>query len=217
MGHLDFLLGSAGDLFEFGSFGHTGFTGTSIWIDPRTGSIVILLTSALHPDGKGNVLALRGKVATIAAAAVESGDPNEGSEWLGQGLPGYFRENPRTRVEARFPVNERATRPADPARLKMVLSGADVLEARSFAPIVNKTVGLLTNQTGFTRGGLSTIDLLLSSKAKEAGVKVVTLFSPSTASVGISTRMCSRMSTRERGFRSIPCTTKTGGGLRCPS
>ena len=170
--------GARGDLFEFGSFGHTGFTGTSIWIDPRTGSIVILLTSALHPDGKGNVLALRGKVATIAAAAVESGDPNEGSEWLGQGLPGYFRENPRTRVEARFPVNERATRPADPARLKMVLSGADVLEARSFAPIVNKTVGLLTNQTGFTRGGLSTIDLLLSSKAKEAGVKVVTLFSP---------------------------------------
>jgi uncharacterized protein YbbC (DUF1343 family) len=56
------------------SFGHTGFTGTSLWIDPETEMFVILLTSRLHPDGKGPApIALRSEVATLAAEAVESG------------------------------------------------------------------------------------------------------------------------------------------------
>jgi CubicO group peptidase (beta-lactamase class C family) len=49
------------------SFGHTGFTGTSIWLDPQSRSAVIFLSNRLHPDGKGNVTKLRGEVATIAA------------------------------------------------------------------------------------------------------------------------------------------------------
>ena len=52
-----------------GSFGHTGFTGTSIWIDPVTGAYVVFLSSRLHPDGKGDVTPLRARVTTIAAAA----------------------------------------------------------------------------------------------------------------------------------------------------
>lgn len=59
-----------GDLFPVGSFGHTGFTGTSVWIDPCTETFVILLTSRLHPDGKGNVVSLRRKFASAAAAAI---------------------------------------------------------------------------------------------------------------------------------------------------
>src|SRR5579871_6284499 len=42
-----------GDLFPIGSFGHTGFTGTSLWIDPTTQTYDILLTNAVHPRGKG--------------------------------------------------------------------------------------------------------------------------------------------------------------------
>ena len=61
---------SRGDLFPIGSFGHTGFTGTSIWLDPTTQTAVIFLSSRLHPDGGGDVTALRGRVATLAAAAV---------------------------------------------------------------------------------------------------------------------------------------------------
>ena len=57
-----------GDLFRKGvSFGHTGFTGTSMWIDPESGGFVLLLSSAVHPAGKGSVLALRRQVATLAA------------------------------------------------------------------------------------------------------------------------------------------------------
>jgi uncharacterized protein YbbC (DUF1343 family)/CubicO group peptidase (beta-lactamase class C family) len=61
-----------GDLFGPASFGHTGFTGTSIWIDPDTGVFVILLTSRLYPDGKGATpTRLRREVATLAAQAID--------------------------------------------------------------------------------------------------------------------------------------------------
>jgi len=60
-----------GDVFTKGvSFGHTGFTGTSIWIDPPTRSAVIFLSNRVHPDGKGNVTKLRSQVATIAGNAL---------------------------------------------------------------------------------------------------------------------------------------------------
>ena len=59
-----------GDLFSTGSYGHTGFTGTSIWIDPATQTVVVFLSNRVHPNGAGNVTALRGRVATLAAAAV---------------------------------------------------------------------------------------------------------------------------------------------------
>ncbi len=59
-----------GDLFSLRSFGHTGFTGTSIWIDPQTETVVVFLSSRVHPDGGGNVVRLRGLVATLAVAAV---------------------------------------------------------------------------------------------------------------------------------------------------
>jgi CubicO group peptidase (beta-lactamase class C family) len=59
-----------GDLFSPRSFGHTGFTGTSIWIDPETQTVVVFLSSRVHPDGRGDVVRLRGLVATLAAAAV---------------------------------------------------------------------------------------------------------------------------------------------------
>ena len=59
-----------GEIFSDRSFGHTGFTGTSIWIDPQSETVVIFLSNRVHPDGRGNVTALRGRVATLAAAAV---------------------------------------------------------------------------------------------------------------------------------------------------
>lgn len=68
--------GPRGRHFGTKSYGHTGFTGTSIWIDPETEMFVILLTSRLHPDGKSPApLALRSEVATLAAAAVADSPP----------------------------------------------------------------------------------------------------------------------------------------------
>lgn len=62
--------GNRGDVFMKGvSYGHTGFTGTSIWIDPPSKTAVIILCNRVHPDGKGNVSKLRSQVATIAGKA----------------------------------------------------------------------------------------------------------------------------------------------------
>ena len=59
-----------GDLFGTGSYGHSGYTGTSIWIDPETETSVVLLTNRVHPDDKGDIIALRSKVANVVAASI---------------------------------------------------------------------------------------------------------------------------------------------------
>ena len=59
-----------GELFPVGSFGHTGFTGTSIWIDPASQTYVVMLANSVHPKLRPAITPLRGRVATIVAAAV---------------------------------------------------------------------------------------------------------------------------------------------------
>jgi CubicO group peptidase (beta-lactamase class C family) len=59
-----------GSIFPPGSYGHTGFTGTSIWIDPFSNTFLILLTNRVHPDGKGDIRSLQRTLATLAAEAV---------------------------------------------------------------------------------------------------------------------------------------------------
>jgi uncharacterized protein YbbC (DUF1343 family) len=62
--------GNRGDLFPAGaSFGHTGFTGTSMWIDPASRTYVILLANSVHPHPRSPVTPLRRQVATIAASS----------------------------------------------------------------------------------------------------------------------------------------------------
>jgi uncharacterized protein YbbC (DUF1343 family) len=54
--------------FGAGSYGHTGYSGTSLWIDPKRGFYLIILTSRLHPNGKGDVKPLRRNLAELVAA-----------------------------------------------------------------------------------------------------------------------------------------------------
>ncbi len=63
-----------GDLFTDAAFGHGGFTGTAIWIDPAQELFVIFLSNRVHPDGRGSVNALAGRIGTIAAAAIRPAD-----------------------------------------------------------------------------------------------------------------------------------------------
>lgn len=83
-----------GELFpKDRSYGHTGFTGTSLWLDPATKTAVILLTNRLHPDEKGNVTPLRRQVSTLAARAVGYGKPEKSPRNL---LEDYLRNGSRT-------------------------------------------------------------------------------------------------------------------------
>jgi CubicO group peptidase (beta-lactamase class C family) len=63
--------GTRGMVFPIGSFGHTGFTGTSLWMDPRSDTYVVLLTSAIDPREDPPIAYLRGDVATETARALQ--------------------------------------------------------------------------------------------------------------------------------------------------
>jgi CubicO group peptidase (beta-lactamase class C family) len=64
--------GPRGDMFPVGSYGHTGWTGGSLWIDPFSKTFVIFLSNRNHPTEAGNVIALRHKLGTLAAEALEN-------------------------------------------------------------------------------------------------------------------------------------------------
>lgn len=62
---------NGGDLFGPRAYGHTGYTGTSIWIDPETQTMVIFLTNRVHPNDKGEIISMRSRVANIVASAIK--------------------------------------------------------------------------------------------------------------------------------------------------
>jgi uncharacterized protein YbbC (DUF1343 family)/CubicO group peptidase (beta-lactamase class C family) len=152
-----------GDLLPVGSFGHTGWTGTSIWIDPTTRTYIILLTNAVHPRGKGIAIALRSKVATAVAAALPlATSEKEALRW--ESITGY---NEALSAARRMSV-----------RNGSVKNGIDVLEGHGFEALQvagrNRRIGLVTNQTGVDGDGRRTIDVL----AQAPGVTLQVIFSP---------------------------------------
>ena len=164
--------GPRGEVFPLGSYGHTGWTGTSIWIDPFSKTFVIFLSNRNHPTEKGNVGALRKKLGTLAAQWVTDFDfgnvvgalpPPEQADAGRAGSP---------LPAARGNTNNGAhgvTRPTSPT-----LNGIDVLVKNKFAPIKGKRIGLITNHTGQDRARRATIDLLKDAP----GVTLVALFGP---------------------------------------
>jgi uncharacterized protein YbbC (DUF1343 family) len=118
---------------------------------------VIFLSNRVHPDGKGDVTPLRGRVATIAAAAIATG-----------GVARMPQPTLRPRSGSASSAVE------SPSDLAPAQAGIDVLEAEGFARLRGKHVGLVTNQSGRSSGGASTIELL----AHASGVTLVALFSP---------------------------------------
>ena len=143
-----------GRIFPLGSFGHTGFTGTALWIDPFSKTFWIFLSNRVHPDGRGSVLTLEGALANLAAEAVMGFN----FAYVPGSLP------PRPEVEPRGRRREEAE----------VLNGIDVLAGQKFAPLQGLRVGLITNHTGHDRERNPTIDLL--KRAPDVQLKV--LFSP---------------------------------------
>jgi len=161
-----------GEFLPLGSFGHTGFTGTSMWIDPFTNTYVILLTNAVHPNGTGSVVGLRSKVANVVAQALDLGKEIHDKDPL-LAITGYNEAGAGSRRMA--------------YRNGTVLNGIDVLEANHFDALkpaegdaAPRKIGIVTNQTGIDAAGRRTIDVLNSVP----GVKVAALFSPEHGSLG---------------------------------
>ena len=159
-----------GELFPVGSFGHTGFTGTSVWIDPADDAYVVLMSNAVYPNGPTGITAVRGAVANAAAVAlgVRSDHGRLITEITGynESLSGVRRWQDRN---------------------GSVQTGIDVLEADHFAELAKLAakhggtlrIGLLTNQTGLDAQGRRTIDVLAKdAEAAVPGLQLKRLFSP---------------------------------------
>lgn len=147
--------GPRGEVFPLGSYGHTGWTGTRLWIDPFSRTATIFLSNRNHPDEGGNVVGLQRELGTLAAQAIEGFD--------------------FTKVEGALPP--------DPAKQSMVrgetkdgpvLNGIDVIKRDGFRQLRGRRIGLITNHTGIDRERNPTIDLLQAAPE----VKLVALFAP---------------------------------------
>ena len=141
-----------GELFPLGSVGHTGFTGTSLWIDPATQSYVILLANTVHPKRRPAITPLRAKVATIAAASLGVDAPRSTLTGYNETMAGVRRHVTRT---------------------GQVQTGLDVLIGEKFARLRGKRVGLITNHTGLDGAGRPGFLVM-----REMGVNLTVLFSP---------------------------------------
>lgn len=168
-----------GEFFPLGSFGHTGFTGTSIWIDPTSETFVVFMSNRVHPDGKGDVVPLRARVATIAASAIEDMPIEKWKEAearynaaVAAQIPGFVE---RKKLSDAFSNLEILIAPQRPPQVRFgTRNGIDVLESRKFAELEGKKIGLVTNHTGRNLAGKSTIDILYEAR----NVELVSIFAP---------------------------------------
>lgn len=140
--------GNRGELFPIGSYGHTGFTGTSLRIDPASRTFVILLANSVHPTLRPAMTSLRARVATIAAASlgIDSQDVH---------VTGFNELQPARAI----------------GRNAEVLTGIDVLAARKIRAPSGQTSGPYHQSRRFAHSGQRNIDAMLA-----AGVKLTALF-----------------------------------------
>lgn len=153
-----------GELLPIGSYGHTGFTGTSLWIDPTSDTYIILLTNAVHPRGGKSLASLRSRVATAVAASLKL-NANEQSRMRLVRITGY---NEALMAERRI-----LTRNGE------VKTGIDMLESDEFRALHAAAdhplrIGLVTNQTAVDAAGARTADVLAHAPA----IKLAAIFSP---------------------------------------
>jgi uncharacterized protein YbbC (DUF1343 family)/CubicO group peptidase (beta-lactamase class C family) len=142
-----------GDVFPIGSFGHTGWTGGFLWIDPYSRTFYTFLSNRVHPDGKGGVVPLQRRLGTLVAESIRGFDFAS--------VPGALERRPGGGV--RWVIGGGSAE-----------NGIDVLAASNYEALRGMRVGLITNHTGIDRTGNPTIDLLRSAP----GVQLVALFSP---------------------------------------
>ncbi|MDO5308552.1 MAG: DUF1343 domain-containing protein [Planctomycetia bacterium] len=149
--------GNRAVLMSPAAIGHSGFTGTSYWIDADMDLFVIFLGNRLHPDGKGNYVGMCGKIGQIALDSIH--DPID-------------EQDAKAFVEKSVYRSPNAATSQDRIEGE-TLAGVDVLARDDYALLKGKKVGLLTNQTGRLKDGRQ-----IPKAMQDGGVELTTLFSP---------------------------------------
>ncbi|MBF0565333.1 MAG: DUF1343 domain-containing protein [Nitrospirae bacterium] len=173
-----------GVLFPVGSYGHSGFTGTSIWIDPVSETYVIILTNRVHPDEKGDAVSLRSEISTIVASSLEQSPAgriltsHRTLTSYYELLSSYSAKDLRNRGSGNGSVNNGSLHNGSfrnwGLRNGNVKTGIDVLASEKFKSLSGLSVGLITNHSGQDSAGHRSVDLLYNAR----GVKLRALFSP---------------------------------------
>jgi len=149
------------------SYGHKGFTGTGIWIDPVSNTYVIILTNRVHPNGKGKVESLRTKILSFVNEAI--GPVSVERVLASRPLPSQYEQGE--------------------SNDEKVQTGIDVLATEKFASLAGLRVGLITNHSGIDSVGRRTVDLL----HRAPDVKLAAIFSPEHGFSGKADRKVSPM------------------------
>jgi len=174
------------ELFPAGSYGHKGYTGTGIWIDPVSKTYIIILTNRVYPSEKGDAEPLRAQIISLVA------------DVLGPLSEGQALASRPTLMDYIEQVKSHSGR---------VQTGIDVLVARRFRPMVGLRVGLITNHSGVDSAGRRNIDLFY----KAPGVKLVAIFSPEH---GMSGKGEGKVSSTKEPFTGLPVYSLYGDIVR---
>jgi len=174
------------ELFPAGSFGHKGYTGTFIWIDPVSGAYIIVLTNRVHPYGKGDAEPLREHILNVVSEAL---GPLSESRILAR----------RPSLKSYYGLMKN--------HMEKVQTGIDVLEAEKFAPLAGLRVGLITNHSGLDSAGRRDMDLL----RRAPHMQLVALFSPEH---GISGDLDEKISSATDPSLGLPVYSLYGDTLR---
>ncbi|MDO8431027.1 MAG: DUF1343 domain-containing protein [Candidatus Binatus sp.] len=142
-------------LLPVGSYGHFGFTGTMLWIDPISSTYAIILTNRTYPNDAGDAGPLRHAILALISNRL-----------------GSLSED--RIVEGRPSLNSFCALVKRPSAQTTVVSGADVLAANGFAQLKGTRVGLITNQTGVIQAGTRDIEAL----SHASGLTLRAIFSP---------------------------------------
>ncbi len=155
-----------GRLLPIGSFGHTGFTGTSLWLDPYSDIYVLLLANAIHPHVGAPISNLRGEVATAAAQALGLGNarlpPTASPSALKLPALGTAR-NPPPPVESEVEQHT-PPKPGDAHLLLTASRPSSTVDASGASPLSSNDLSGVAPQFQPTLTG---IDVLQASKFEQ--------------------------------------------------
>jgi uncharacterized protein YbbC (DUF1343 family)/CubicO group peptidase (beta-lactamase class C family) len=154
------------DLPPAGSYGHRGYTGTMLWIDPLSRTYVIILTNRVYMGRNGDAEPLRTRILALVSEALGTVSETE-----------LFTRRPSIAAWCKDCPDC-----AKPSLVTRVATGADVLESQDFRALYGLRVGLITNRTGTDSSGKPVLRLMRSAP----GIKLCALFTPEHGLLGLA-------------------------------
>jgi uncharacterized protein YbbC (DUF1343 family)/CubicO group peptidase (beta-lactamase class C family) len=156
-----------GQLLSERAFGHGGFTGVSLWVDPGQDLFVIFLSSRLHPDGRGYVIPLVGAITDQIVQQLQAAGGTRAPLAAPEPTPSAAKGS------ASLPPADH-TQLCNPATRAPLATGIDVLRADGFSELAGRKVGLVVNNASRARDGTPTFELFRA----QTKLQLKALFAP---------------------------------------